>query len=334
MAYQHTTYTGTTGTFQYSIGFDYVRTTDIVVLVDGSPDTDFAFANSGKDIVWVTPLEPQTGESISIQRVTPVPDLPVVFTNGAGLPEANLNDDFDAVMFAEDEERFAQGNLDTVQRTDIDANTAQVATNVTNIATNVTNISSNDTDIATNVTNIATNTAGVATNVTNIATNVSNISSNDTDIATNVTDIATNTSGVATNVTNIATNATNIATNVTDIATLESEHPDQVLDSTGQAPSAAQVINHGATAGGVTPDYYHATLTCTSAELGYDVGDFVPLASIIGMSIYFDTSSNLVIAHGQVTIGTQVLSRVTGAPASIDQNKWDLRIVAYTEDDW
>jgi hypothetical protein len=103
MAYAPTKFEGTTGTFEYTIGFDYAQSSDIKVYVNGVLDTDWYFTTNGTKIKWDTPDEPQTGEDFIITRVTAVPTQAVEFTNGSGITDTDMNLAMRQCLFAIEE---------------------------------------------------------------------------------------------------------------------------------------------------------------------------------------------------------------------------------------
>lgn len=107
--YQHTVIPGTTGVFQHPIGFPYNRVADVRVYVDrvlrnqGSGASDYLFANSGDDILFTTPNEPQTGETLLIVRVTNLATASILYTSGSGVTQRDLNRAVGQLRFAIDE---------------------------------------------------------------------------------------------------------------------------------------------------------------------------------------------------------------------------------------
>ena len=107
--YQHTVIPGTTGVFQHPIGFPYNRVADVRVYVDrvlrnqGSGASDYLFANSGDDILFTTPNEPQTGETLLISRVTDLSTASILYTSGSGVTQRDLNRAVEQLRFAIDE---------------------------------------------------------------------------------------------------------------------------------------------------------------------------------------------------------------------------------------
>ena len=102
-SYSPTSYSGTTGTFEYAIGWPYARSGAVKVYVDGVLDTDWYFSTSGTKIKWDTPDEPQTGESFVIKRVTDITDAAAVFTNGSGFTQTDINTLANQLLYSIDE---------------------------------------------------------------------------------------------------------------------------------------------------------------------------------------------------------------------------------------
>ena len=105
--YYPRTYTGTTGVFEYTIGFAYAQADDVLVYVnDGTGwvlDTNWYFSTSGTKIKWDTPDEPDTNYLIEIRRKTDISALLVSFTSGAGLVGTDVNSALKQLLYAIDE---------------------------------------------------------------------------------------------------------------------------------------------------------------------------------------------------------------------------------------
>lgn len=101
--YAPTSYSGTTDVYEYTIGFDYCQSSDVKVYVDDVLDTDWAFSTAGTKIVWADGLEPQTGESFVIKRVTDISDLAVTYSAGSGFTAPDINKALRQLLYSIDE---------------------------------------------------------------------------------------------------------------------------------------------------------------------------------------------------------------------------------------
>ena len=107
--YAHTVIAGTTGVFEHTIGFGYDRSADVRVYVDrvlrnqGSGATDYLFTTGGTKIIFTTPNEPQTGETLLIVRVTDLSTPTISYTSGSGATQTDLNKALTQMRLALDE---------------------------------------------------------------------------------------------------------------------------------------------------------------------------------------------------------------------------------------
>ncbi len=76
---------------------------DRVLRNQGSGASDYLFTTAGTKIIFTTPNEPQTGESLLIVRVTDLSTASVVYTSGSGATQADLNKAVNQLRFAIDE---------------------------------------------------------------------------------------------------------------------------------------------------------------------------------------------------------------------------------------
>ena len=251
MAVSIITYTADGSTNQFSITFDYINQSHVVVKVNGATAL-FTFLNAS---TIQTNSTPTAGQKVEIRRVTPVAAL-VDFTDGSTLFEADLDlADKQSRLVAEEAKDIADDAKTTVEAniTNIDT-VAGIASNVTTVAgisSSVTSVVGNETNVntvagdAANINALAAqttqlgllgtsdavadmntlgtsdvvsdmNTLGTSSNVTNMDT-LAGISSNITTVAgvaSNVTTVAgsiSNVNATASNISSVNTNATNIS---------------------------------------------------------------------------------------------------------------------------
>jgi len=111
--YAPTVIAATTGVLEYVIGFDYADKTHIKVYVDdvevafGFADAEWLLADSGTKIAFVNTFEPQTGSTIIIKRLTDISEALVLFVNGAGLTQIDINAAIAQLLLAVDELQVA-----------------------------------------------------------------------------------------------------------------------------------------------------------------------------------------------------------------------------------
>lgn len=124
--YSETLINGVTDTYEHTIGFAYLRTSDIRVYIDdvleaqGSGANKYVFSNGGLSITWLDGSEPQTGESLRIKRVTDISSARIVFAPGGGATANDLNNAVLQLLYAVDELQ-APADLVTVTLTVLDS---------------------------------------------------------------------------------------------------------------------------------------------------------------------------------------------------------------------
>jgi hypothetical protein len=156
MATTSNTYTGNGSNKLFSITFPYLETTDIFVFVNGTLTTAYTFANA--TTIEMT-AAPANGATVYIARVTNDTTLQATFFPGSSIKAADLNLDFDQVLYIAQET----------------TNEAQAATASSNAATTTANTALSNSTAAVSTANTASSNASAAVSTANTAsTNASN----------------------------------------------------------------------------------------------------------------------------------------------------------------
>ena len=156
MATTSNTYTGNGSNKLFSITFPYLETTDIFVFVNGTLTTAYTFANA--TTIEMT-AAPANGATVYIARVTNDTTLQATFFPGSSIKAADLNLDFDQVLYIAQET----------------TNEAQAATASSNAATTTANTALSNSAAAVSTANTASSNASAAVSTANTAsTNASN----------------------------------------------------------------------------------------------------------------------------------------------------------------
>lgn len=156
MATTSNTYTGNGSNKLFSITFPYLETTDIFVFVNGTNTTAYTFANA--TTIEMT-AAPANGATVYITRVTNDTTLQATFFPGSSIKAADLNLDFDQVLYIAQET----------------TNEAQAATASSNAATTTANTALSQSAAAVSTANTASSNASAAVSTANTAsTNASN----------------------------------------------------------------------------------------------------------------------------------------------------------------
>jgi hypothetical protein len=150
MASTSNSYTGNGSNKLFSITFPYLETTDIFVFVNGSFTTAYAFANA-TTIQFTT--APANGAAVYIARNTNDTALQATFFPGSSIKAADLNLDFDQVLYISQEA----------------TNEAQAATFSSNAATTTANVALSQSSAAVNTANTASTNASAAVTTANTA---------------------------------------------------------------------------------------------------------------------------------------------------------------------
>ena len=241
MAVSIITYTADGSTNQFSITFDYISQSHVVVTVDGT-SAAFTFINTSTLQLNSTP---SSGSKVQIQRVTPVTAI-VDFTDGSTLFEADLD-------LADKQSRFISEeakDIATDAKTTIDNNIADVNT-----------VAGNSADISTvaGVSSSVSTVAGIAANVTTAAGNTTNINT----VAANDANI-TAVGGISSNVTTVAGisgDVTAVANDATDIGTVSSN----ISAVTTAASNISAIQNASANAATATTKASEASSSAAAA---------------------------------------------------------------------
>ena len=276
MAVSIITYTADGSTNQFSITFDYISQSHVVVTVDGT-SAAFTFINTSTVQLNSTP---SSGSKVQIQRVTPVTAI-VDFTDGSTLFEADLD-------LADKQSRFISEeakDIATDAKTTIDNNIADVNT-----------VAGNSADISTvaGVSSSVSTVAGIAANVTTAAGNTTNINT----VAANDANI-TAVGGISSNVTTVAGisgDVTAVANDATDIGVVGSN----ISAVTTAASNISAIQNASANA---------ATATTKASEASSSAG-----AALVSQNAA--AASQTAAAASETAAGTSETNAATSATAA------------------
>jgi hypothetical protein len=190
MAITSNTYTGNGSNKLFSITFPYLETTDVDVYLNGTLQTAYTFANA-TTIEFTT--APANGATVRLQRSTDDTALQTTFFPGSSIKAADLNLDFDQVLYI-------------AQETSNEANTA---TSTAASATTTANTALSQSAAAVSTANTASSNASAAVNTANTAsTNASNAVSTANTASSNATS-AVNTANTASSNATTALNTAN-----------------------------------------------------------------------------------------------------------------------------
>jgi hypothetical protein len=108
MAITSNTYTGNGSNKLFSITFPYLETTDVDVYLNGVLQTAYSFANA-TTVEFVT--APGNGVTVVLQRTTQKESLNSTFFPGSSIKAADLNENFDQLLYISQENTDVVNNL-------------------------------------------------------------------------------------------------------------------------------------------------------------------------------------------------------------------------------
>lgn len=164
MAITQNTYTGNGSTTTYSFTFQYLKTTDIKVSLDGVITTAYTLSNA-TTVTFTT--APATGAAIRIYRDTNTENLNATFYPGSAIRSSDLNNNFTQNLYVTQEADFDVATANTTAntaKTTADTALADSATAITtaNAATATANTADTNASAAVVTANAASATATTA----------------------------------------------------------------------------------------------------------------------------------------------------------------------------
>ena len=97
MAVSYDKFTGDGSTVDFNITFEYLDKSDVNVLINETPNTDWTLSTATK--VTFTSA-PEANDEILIFRFTDISSMDAVFAPGSAIRAKDLNQDFDQLRFA------------------------------------------------------------------------------------------------------------------------------------------------------------------------------------------------------------------------------------------
>jgi hypothetical protein len=150
MAIVENLYTGNGSTTLYSFTFPYLEESDVKVTLNGTPTTAYVFA-SATSLQFLS--APGAGVAIRIYRETDDTELAATFFPGSSIRAADLNNDFDQLLYLGQESSSIAG------KATVTANTALANSNTAISTANAAVVTANAADAAAAAAVITANTA-------------------------------------------------------------------------------------------------------------------------------------------------------------------------------
>jgi hypothetical protein len=269
MATTSNTYTGNGSNKLFSITFPYLETTDVDVYLNGTLQTittQYTFANA-TTIEFVA--APGNGAVVLLDRSTDDATLQATFFPGSSIKAADLNADFDQVLYIAQETNNVGNAAVTVANTALAQSTTAIST--ANAATTTAN------NAVTTANNAVTTANNAVTTANNASTTANGIAATANTALSN-SNTAVSTSNTALSTANTAKNTADQAIILADEAiTLSNKSFGDLYTGTLGSPGS-KVIDLGNLTSGCASDYfpgenggtqsYTCALGCSAYSLG------------------------------------------------------------------
>ena len=227
------TYTGNGSAGPFTIGFAYLNVTDVEVKVDSVLQTQGTnFTVAGSALTFTSGSEPANGAVIYIYRDTAIASPVALFSAGAPIKAADLNNNYTQIRYAAEE---ADSKSDDAVTT---ANTAS-----TNASTAVTTANSAVTTANTASTNASSAVTTANTAASDAATALSTANTAASDAATAITTANTASTNASAAVTTANTASTNASAAVTTANTASTNASAAVTTANTAASDAASAVS-------------------------------------------------------------------------------------------
>jgi hypothetical protein len=226
------TYTGNGSAGPFTIGFVYLNVTDVKVEVDSVLQTQGTnFTVAGSALTFTSGSEPANGAVIYIYRDTAIASPVALFSAGAPIKAADLNNNYTQIRYAAEE---ADSKSDDAISTANTASTnASTAVTTANSAVTTANAASTAASSAVTTANTAASDAATALSTANTAAS---------DAATAVTTANTAASDAASAVTTANTASTNASAAVTTANTASTNASAAVTTANAAATDASNAV--------------------------------------------------------------------------------------------
>ena len=336
MATTSNTYTGNGSNKLFSITFPYLETTDVDVYLNGTLQTittQYTFANA-TTIEFVA--APANGAVVLLKRSTDDATLQATFFPGSSIKAADLNLDFDQVLYIAQET----------------ANTATTATSTATSATTTANTALSQSSAAVSTANTASSNASAAvstantasTNASNAVTTANTASSNAT-TAVNTANAATSTANTASSNASAAVSTANTASSnasaAVSTANTASSNASAAVSTANAANSTANTASGNASTAVTTANNAVTTANTANSNSNTAVTTANAAAAAVANAVLYTTVANVAAIPGspannaavEVTnsTGIQSFTPLSGLPAGfVGSSGLSVRIIYQT----
>ena len=274
MATTSNTYTGNGSNKLFSITFPYLETTDVDVYLNGTLQTAYTFANA-TTIEFVA--APANGAVVLLDRSTDDTALQATFFPGSSIKAADLNLDFDQVLYiAQETANEATTATTTAATATTTANTAlsqsaaavstaNTASSNASAAVSTANTASTNASNAVTTANTASSNATTAVNTANAATSTANTASSNASAAVSTANTASSNASAAVSTANTASSnasaAVSTANAANSTANTASTNASNAVTTANAATATANTANTNASAAVATANSAQADAT-------------------------------------------------------------------------
>jgi hypothetical protein len=333
MATTSNTYTGNGSNKLFSITFPYLETTDIFVFVNGTPTTAYTFANA-TTIEMTT--APANGATVYIARATNDTALQATFFPGSSIKAADLNLDFDQVLYIAQETTneaqaatFSSNAATTTANTALSQSAAAVSTANTassnaSAAVSTANTASTNASNAVTTANTASSNATTAVNTANAATSTANSAASDASTALSTANTA------LTNANSAVTTANTASSNATAAVSTANTASTNASNAVTTANSAVTTANGAVTTANTANTNSNTAITTANAAAAA-VANAVLYTTVANVAAIPASPANNAAVEVTNSTGIESFTPLSGLPAGfIGSSGLSVRIIYQT----
>jgi hypothetical protein len=336
MATTSNTYTGNGSNKLFSITFPYLETTDVDVYLNGTLQTittQYTFANA-TTIEFVA--APANGAVVLLDRSTDDATLQATFFPGSSIKAADLNLDFDQVLYiAQETSNEATTATSTAASATTTANTAlsqsaaavstaNTASSNASAAVSTANTASTNASNAVTTANTASSNATTAVNTANAATSTANSAASDASTALSTANTA------LTNANSAVTTANTASSNATAAVSTANTASTNASNAVTTANSAVTTAN-GAVTTANTADTNSNTAITTANAAAAAVANAVLYTTVANVAAIPGSPANNAAVEVTNSTGIESFTPLSGLPAGfIGSSGLSVRIIYQT----
>jgi hypothetical protein len=336
MATTSNTYTGNGSNKLFSITFPYLETTDVDVYLNGTLQTittQYTFANA-TTIEFVA--APANGAVVLLDRSTDDATLQATFFPGSSIKAADLNLDFDQVLYiAQETSNEATTATSTAASATTTANTAlsqssaavstaNTASSNASAAVSTANTASTNASNAVTTANTASSNATTAVNTANAATSTANTASSNASAAVSTANTASSNASAAVSTANTAsTNASAAVSTANTASTNASTAVTTANNAVTTANSAVTTAN--------TANTNSNTAVTTANAAAAAVANAVLYTTVANVAAIPGSPANNAAVEVTNSTGIESFTPLSGLPAGfIGSSGLSVRIIYQT----